>query len=208
MKAALELEVDPAFTTMLDRLSSNLRDVALEAMQKGMEEVAERTQSWRDGFASSTHRGEHSTWLLPGIYPDGEEGARFEWEATGLTSRSIQGYAVGKGEPQDLAGVTDSFGRWHTTAAKQVAPVPTDLASDRVIVGVLTMTSSYAPEESQSSATLSDEYAGKVGVQGFEMGGAYDGHVKAGQTITVLGLEQHKSILERRLAEELARALI
>lgn len=190
--------------TIVQRMQTQVQDESRNAMQKGMERVAEMTQKLWATMSGTDHDKAVDSWLSPGVYKKG----RFQWEATGLSARSIQGYAVGKGAPHDLPSVIDSLGRVHDTDAKRVAPIPMDMASDELIVGVLTMTTTYAPEDSQSSAT--DTFQGvKVGLQEHERLGSFDGHIRPHTPMTILGLADIAAKLELMdtIEDNLRRAL-
>lgn len=208
MSAKFDIKLDAAFETQVNVLDQRVKDTSRRAMQHAMEVVGELTQAMHRAMSGTDHQGTYATWLLPGIYPDEHEHRRFRWESTGLTEKSIQGYAVGVGKPEDVGSVTDSFGRVHDSAAASVAPIPYDLANDTNVVGVLTMTTSYAPADSQSGATEVADGFSRFGVQAFEAGGSWDHHMRGGEHITVLGLQVNQPALEFYLAGHLIDGLV
>lgn len=210
----MDFKIDKSFVDRVDLLRGRVYSYSLQAMQNGMEEVADLTRKLHNQLSSNSHDTVVMSWLMPGKYGGGEysigskpTGTAFGWETTGLSARSIQGYAVFKGAPADLPAIRDSFGRTHTTDARRVAPIPTSIANAQKIVGVLTMTTSYAPEESQSPDTTEMEKYGRIGLQSFEQRGAFDNHIVPHTPLTVLGLEVYQKQLADYISGYLGRTL-
>ena len=198
----LEIRLSGAFYGLMYMLEDRMVRESKRAMQSGMEEVAEKTKRLHASLSSYNHDQTVGSWLMPGYY----EASGFEWETTGLSVESIQGYAIGEGKPEDLPSVVDAFGRVHETAASRVAPIPQKYQGLDMVVGVLTMTTAYAPVNSQSSATY-DAGTGREGLQAFELFGSYDGHIAPHTPLTILGLETYKSTLEAHLRDKLRRVI-
>lgn len=202
----IDIKVNPQFETAISNLIIKTPIAARTAMQSAMEEQGELAQHLHRQMSGTDHESSYATWLSPGVYPN-TLARGFKWEATGLAARSIQGYAVDVGRPEGVGSVLDSFGRVHDSSPS-VAPIPTD-ASDDNIVGVLTMTATYAPPASQSSATEaawpSNE---RLGLQAFEIGGSFDAHISAqGEPLTVKSLKEFSNIFVMHLEEVLSQAL-
>lgn len=182
-----EIDIPRLFDAEVERVGARLVNNAREGMDRGMKKVASLTRANR-----------RAPWNKPGAF--GFRG--FQWEATGLAEETLQGYVVGYTYPVDYptgskGPRTDRFGRLHDASARKVAPVDHRLGSDTKIVGVLTMTATYAPAESQSSATEEDYSGNRPGLQA----------VIPGVPITVVGVGDHQSVLARETEDYLIQTM-